>query len=315
MRSAHIAAQAKLNLLLRIVGREPGGYHQLVTLFQRIALADDVTVRVDVTGRSLDCAGADAGPAERNLAWRAAVAYADAAPWLAGFAIEVTKRIPVGGGLGGGSADAAAVLRALDALAPHALPPETLAAIAFGLGADVPYLTTTHALALGTGRGERLVALSPLPERRVLLLVPPFGVSSTDAFGWQAADRGHAPYGAAPLLLPALTWAAVEQLAANDLERAVFARHPQLRDMRSALHASGARMARMSGSGSTLFGLFADRGHIEHRTDDARSPALAAGSGPSLADAARSIDIGRWGAELVPTTTVQAAAGVMIDAP
>ncbi|MBI1810174.1 MAG: hypothetical protein HYR75_09780, partial [Gemmatimonadetes bacterium] len=220
MRTARVAAQAKLNLFLRIVGREPDGYHRLSTLFQRIALADAVTVRADVHGRSLECAGADVGPVERNLAWRAAVAYAEAAAWPAGFAIEIEKRIPVGGGLGGGSADAAAVLRALDALAPHPLPEAQLHAIAFALGADVPYLTSTFALALGTGRGERLLALPPLPAREVLLLVPSFGVASKDAFAWHAARRGDVPYEGAAQLLPApLSWKLVEKFAVNDVEK------------------------------------------------------------------------------------------------
>lgn len=290
MRSARVAAQAKLNLVLRIVGRERSGYHQLVTLFQRIALADDVTVRVDVHGRSLDCASADVGPAEHNLAWRAALAYAEAARWPGGFAIEIAKHIPVGGGLGGGSADAAAVLRALDALAPDPLGDQRLAAIAVALGADVPYLTTTHALALGTGRGERLLARTPLPERDVLLLLPPFGVSSTDAFAWHAADRGDASYDAAPPPLPApLTWALVGQLATNDLEHTVFARHPLLRDMREQLHEAGAPIARMSGSGSTVFGVFGAR-----RAADDPAPAIA-------------------GVRVLRTHTVASVAGITID--
>ena len=121
MPTARIEAQAKVNLFLRILGREPSGYHQLETLFQRVSLADQVTVRTDVVGRSLECSGADVGPVEQNLAWRAALAFSDAASWPDAFAIEVTKNIPVGGGLGGGSADAGAVLRALNAMAPRRL--------------------------------------------------------------------------------------------------------------------------------------------------------------------------------------------------
>lgn len=266
--AARVEAQAKLNLFLRVLDREASGYHQLETLFQRIALADTVAVRVDVAGRSLDCRGADVGPVEKNLAWRAANAFATAAGWPDGFRIDIEKRIPVGGGLGGGSADAAAVLRVLNALAPRPLPEESLAVIAFGLGADVPYLLSEYPLALGTGRGERLVALGPLPARVVMLLVPPLGVSSNDAFAWHDALRGD---GAgpmhAPLLLPApLSWYVAGAYASNDLEAAVFARHPELAELRDALARSGARIARMTGSGSTLFGVYdpaADREALE----------------------------------------------------
>src|SRR5262249_10808319 len=126
MRTARVEAQAKVNLFLRVLGREASGYHQLETLFQRISLSDTVMVRTDVDGRSIDCHGADCGPPEQNLAWRAALAFREAAGWPDTFAIEVTKEIPVGSGLGGGSADAGAVLRCLNALATRKLTDEQL---------------------------------------------------------------------------------------------------------------------------------------------------------------------------------------------
>jgi 4-diphosphocytidyl-2-C-methyl-D-erythritol kinase len=293
-RAARVEAQAKLNLLLRVFEREASGYHQLATLFQRIALADTVTVRVDVAGRSLDCRGADVGPVETNLAWRAANAFATAAGSPDGFRIEIEKRIPIGGGLGGGSADAAAVLRVLNALAPRPLDEESLAVIAFGLGADVPYLLSEHSLAIGTGRGERLVPLGPLPAREVMLLVPPFGVSSRDAFAWHAALRGDGlDAGHPPLLLPApLSWYVAGAYASNDLEEAVFARHPELAELRDALERSGARIARMTGSGATLFGVYddgADREGVE----------ILAG-----------VDLRHFTARLIETQTVQQVSAV-----
>lgn len=258
-RTARVEAQAKLNLFLRVLSREADGYHRLETLFQRIALADSVVVRAGVAGRSLDCRGADVGPVERNLAWRAAVAFAEAAGGPAAFAIEIEKRIPVGGGLGGGSADAAAVLRALDALSASPLDAAALAAIAGSLGADVPYLLSAHALAIGTGRGERLVPLAPLPSREVVLAVPPFGVSSADAFGWydarkaarRSGTRATLPAGRAP------GWKVVAALAANDLEGVVNEHHPGIGALHDALLRGGAMLAQMSGSGSTVFGAFA----------------------------------------------------------
>ena len=157
-RTARTVAQAKVNLFLRVLAREADGYHQIETLFCRLELGDDVAVRVGVGGRSLDCAG-DAlpteglGPVERNLAWRAAVMYADATGWPNDWSIEIAKRIPVGGGLGGGSSDAGAVLRCLNQLAPSPLSDDELLALAAPLGADVPFLTTRSPSVGGAVRG------------------------------------------------------------------------------------------------------------------------------------------------------------------
>jgi 4-diphosphocytidyl-2-C-methyl-D-erythritol kinase len=273
-RAARVRAQAKLNLLLRVLARERSGHHQIETLFARVALADDVLVRVGVRGRSLDLDGDELppeglGPTERNLAWRAAAAYAAAAGWPTGFAIEVTKRIPAGGGLGGGSADAGAVLRALDALALAPLGESRLLAIAGSLGADVPFLTARAPLALAWGRGERMLELPPLPARPVLLLVPRFAVSTADAYGWVAAARGDAS-NVSPRAydLRALSsWPGVAALAANDFEPEVARRHPEIAALTAALANAGAIVARMSGSGSTVFGVLAH--------EDAVVPSLA----------------------------------------
>ena len=258
VRTARVEAQAKINLFLRILSQEPSGYHQLETLFQRIALADSVVVRTGGGHRSLDCRGADVGPVEKNLAWRAAVAFAEASGGPTGFQIEIEKRIPVGGGLGGGSTDAAAVLRALNALSERPLDDAALAAIAFSLGADVPYLLSAHALALGSGRGEKLFPLEALPARQVLLAIPPFGVSSGDAFHWYAEQKASRHSGTRATLSVGrkLEWRSIAALAANDLEGAVGARHPELAVLRDELRKSGALLAQMTGSGSTVFGVF-----------------------------------------------------------
>ncbi len=256
---ARVAAHAKLNLSLRITGRTENGYHALHTLFQLVALSDSVTVRVGVHRRALDCDAPAAGPAEHNLGWRAAVAFCEATGWDTGFEIAIEKHIPIGGGMGGGSADAAAVLRALNALAPAPLMPSALLTLGGQLGADVPFLLLGHTTALGTGTGALLTPLLPLEARAVVLELPGFAVSSKDAFGWFAADRDGRPYSGAPALLPSPpTWDAVQREAQNDLEAPVFARHPSLVQRREALEQAGAEIARMTGSGSTLFGTFSD---------------------------------------------------------
>jgi 4-diphosphocytidyl-2-C-methyl-D-erythritol kinase len=256
MTGARIAAQAKINLFLHILRREASGYHALETVFARLDLADDVAVRITSGSRSIDCRGFDAGPPESNLAFRAAVAYATTNGWPNGFAIEIDKRIPVGGGLGGGSADAGAVLRALNALAPSPLPDDELLVLAATLGADVPFLTQRAPLALGWGRGERLLALPTLPPADVGLVRFPFGVSSAAAYGWLAEARELIPRAIAPrvLSLESLSsWDGVSAIAANDFELEVGRRHHEIADVLRQLRADGARIAQLTGSGSTVF--------------------------------------------------------------
>ena len=243
MTTARVVAQAKINLFLRVLAREAGGYHQLETLFQRLDLGDAVVVRA-TSGRSIDCRGADVGPAERNLAWRAALAYADATRWPNGFAIEVDKRIPVGGGLGGGSADAGAVLRCLNALAPRPLTPTELLAVAAPLGADVPFLTADAPLALAWGRGERMLRLPPLPQRAAHLVVFDDGVNTGDAFRALAAALDDAAT-SRPILWSAdrfATWDDVALVAVNDFAGVVFGMRPDLREMRDALAEIGRQL-------------------------------------------------------------------------
>jgi 4-diphosphocytidyl-2-C-methyl-D-erythritol kinase len=252
-----------VNLRLRILAREASGYHQLETLFLRLALADDVLVHTTDGARTLDVGGdVDArllGPTERNLAWRAATAYADATGWPAGFAIELEKRIPVGGGLGGGSADAGAVLRALDAMAPSPIGEPALLALASRLGADVPFLTSRCAYALAWGRGERLLALPAPAERDVLLVLPGFSVNTAEAYRWLAATResNEPTVDSTGLLDPGTLadWPSITRLATNDFETVIAARHPLVTDVIARLHSLGCAPAMMSGSGSSLFGV------------------------------------------------------------
>jgi 4-diphosphocytidyl-2-C-methyl-D-erythritol kinase len=260
-RAVQVAAQAKINLRLRILARETGGYHQIETLLLRLALADVVRVR-RAKSRALDVSGdADAaamGPVEKNLAWRAAITYAAAAGVHEGFAIELEKRIPIGGGLGGGSADAGAVLRALDAMADAPLGTTRLLEIAATIGADVPFLTSDHAYALAWGRGERMLALHPPPPREVLLLIPPFSVNTAEAYGWlaRARETAEVPVGREPVTLEPASlshWETIEELATNDFQAVVAERHPEIGDVVAALTSIECAVAMMSGSGSTVF--------------------------------------------------------------
>jgi 4-diphosphocytidyl-2-C-methyl-D-erythritol kinase len=263
-RAASLPAQAKVNLFLRVLEREPSGYHQIETLFCRLDLADDVTVRIPGPGhetmRVLETIGEDVGPAEENLAYRAAATYAGMRGWPAGFAIEITKRIPVGGGLGGGSADAGAVLRALRALDPAPPPATALLQWAAQLGADVPFMTMESPLALGSGRGEILTPVPALPARGVVLYLPGYRVSTRDAYGWLDAARaaGHSsPPSRRPIEPAALNdWRRVAPLMANDFEPVVGQRYEDIPLMVSRLReVPNAVAALMSGSGSTVYGV------------------------------------------------------------
>jgi 4-diphosphocytidyl-2-C-methyl-D-erythritol kinase len=260
---ARVVAQAKVNLFLRILGRETDGFHSIETLFLRLDIGDVVRVRAgDSIERAVHCHGPACpaeglGPAERNLAYRAAVAYAKATGWPRGFAIEVEKNLPVGGGLGGGSADAAAVLRALDAMAPRSAGAERMARIAGALGTDVPFLASESVCALAWGRGERMLELRPPPRRQVELLIPPFAVSTSWAYEQLAATWGDIkPEPAVHRLAELSSWEHLEAVAVNDLEPVVSARHPEIASCVVALRTRGARIAMMSGSGSTVFGIF-----------------------------------------------------------
>ena len=263
-RTARVLAQAKINVFLRVLGPRPDGFHSLQTLFQRLELADDITIRVsDTVSCSLDVRGPQLpaeglGPDTKNLAFRAATEFQARTGWPIGFDIRLIKNIPVGGGLGGGSADAAAVLRALNAMTPSPLEDAALQAIAASLGSDVPFLVTDRVAAAAAGRGE---VFSPAPVRMrpadVLLVVPPFAIATADAYRWlRDSGRYHRDdeNGVDYLTPHSQQWKLID--LGNTFEPVIEAKYPDLRDYRVKLLNAGASIARLSGSGSTVFGLF-----------------------------------------------------------
>ena len=256
-----LQAFAKINLDLRVLAREDTGFHQIETILQRIALADDVDVTVEPgSGIHLRCEPPVGVPDEGNLAWRAAAAYRDAAAWpdaTQAIRIDIAKHIPHGGGLGGGSADAGAVLRALDALNPSPL------GVAATLGADVPFLTSGAIRALAWGRGERMLALAPLAVRPLYLAIFREGVNTAAAYGALAAARAEgrvATHGATLHTVGALDdWATLVATAHNDFERPVFATRPDVARVHADWRAAApAALVRMSGSGATVYAIGTD---------------------------------------------------------
>jgi 4-diphosphocytidyl-2-C-methyl-D-erythritol kinase len=246
-------AQAKINLSLRVLGKEADGFHSIETVFLRIGLSDDVRVHVRKNARTLRCGAMRDQPQEENLAYRAASLYADETGWPHGFEIVIKKRIPIGGGLGGGSADAAAVLRILNTLAAKPVPPENLARLAARLGSDVPFLAGDSVMALGWGRGENLLCLPPLPSRDIHLFLPPFGIDTGEAYALLDEARGEQT-GEKPHLTAEMfaDWDSAARHSTNDFEAVIRPRWPVI----DTLLERGERYGlfyRMSGSGSTVF--------------------------------------------------------------
>ncbi len=264
-----VAGHAKINLFLRILAREHTGYHQIETAFVLLDLCDELRVSRTPGGVSLDVDGPDLGPAGENLAVRAAEAVLAATGRRFGVRIELVKRIPVRAGLGGGSSDAAATLRAVNALAGHAVPHHELLHLAAHLGADVPYFASGAPAALAWGRGERLYRLPALPAQPALVAMPEAAIATADAYAWW--DAMHAETTArGPLVLDAAalaTWGSIGRLGGNEFELPVFARHPGIRDLYEQLAATGPMWVRLCGSGAAVAAVY----RSERDRDDAAS--------------------------------------------
>lgn len=258
-----VEAPAKVNLRLAILAREASGYHSLESLFCALSLGDDLTVRRAAPGVALSVDGSvDIGPPERNLAVRAALRFHQELGEEPAVAIHLVKRVPSAAGLGGGSSDAAATLRALNVLHGEPFDRAALLRMAIELGSDVPFFLCGSPLALAWGRGERLLALPPLPERAVLVAHPGVAMPTPEAFAAIAAQRGPIPpprsfgFDAADLA----DWGAVARMAENDFGDVVADRIPVLHDALAALRTAGASIALLAGSGGSVFGVFASPG-------------------------------------------------------
>jgi len=248
------AAPAKLNLFLHVLGRRADGYHELETLFQLVDLCDEIEIRPRRDGVIERVGGPVDIPPEADLAVRAAVRLREAAgdPSL-GCDLALVKRIPAGGGLGGGSSDAAAVLVALDALWGLDWPGERLRELAAGLGADVPVFVAGET-AIGRGVGERLERAA-VARRGYAIVFPGVPVATAGAFQAPELTRN-----SPTLTIPGSLFSIDEGASLpgrNDLEPVVAARHPAVR---AALEWLGARgRARLTGSGASVFAPFRDR--------------------------------------------------------
>lgn len=253
-----VSSHAKINWMLRVLWRREDGFHELETIFQEISLHDVIHVHRS-TAFSLTCDDPSIPTDSSNLVARA-WAKLQHRFGIDPVSIHLEKRIPAGGGLGGGSSNAAATLLALRSMFNIEVSDGELAVIALGLGSDVPFFLNGRA-AYARGRGEVLTTLDA-PEVPLLLCLPAERVMTPEAFRLLAARREGARF--EPSLSPV---AAAEVMRdpvvhasrlVNDLESVVFDRLPELGNLKSALAATGAAWAAMSGSGSTVAGAFRD---------------------------------------------------------
>jgi 4-diphosphocytidyl-2-C-methyl-D-erythritol kinase len=261
--SVSILAPAKVNLRLKVLTQQTSGYHSLESVFCAISLADEITVRPGAGEIELSVeGGVDVGPDDENLAVRAARRFfLELGGEGEGARIELRKRIPAAAGLGGGSSDAAATLLALNALHGEPVDRARLVEIGGELGSDVPFFLCGSPLALGWGRGERLLALPPLPPRPVLVAHPGVAMPTGQAFQRIAELRGGGYNPPAFTLDSAAlsSWEAIGEVAENDFEHAAAERLPTIGAAKAAMVAAGAEIALLAGSGSSVFGVFPSR--------------------------------------------------------
>lgn len=254
-------ALAKINLHLEVHARQPDGYHDLTTVFQATSLTDLLRLEPIEGPFELVCTDSALPADPTNLVWRAAAAAA--AEWrrsLDGIRVTLEKRIPMQSGLGGGSADAMAMLRALASWWEIEVEADALARIGRPLGADVPFFAV-GGTALGLGRGDRLQRLADVPSRPVLLVSPAVGVGTADAYRWVAESREGAAAAATRGDTPEWPrepagWKTVLPRCWNDFEPVVAARHPIVAEVVGVLMEGGAALALLSGSGSAIAALF-----------------------------------------------------------
>ena len=251
-------AFAKANLFLRVLAKEASGYHGIETLFCLLDLADDLTAeRQDEGAVTITVRGADVGPDADNLAVRAAEMVLQATGRRFGVHLTLDKRIPLQAGLGGGSSDAAAALHLTNLLAGNAVPHHELLQFAARLGSDVPFLFSEARLALAWGHGERMMRLAPLSAAPALLLVPPEGMPTAEAYAWIDEAAGTGRRGGLALEPDSLRkWSDVARMAGNDFEAALFVRRPAVRAAFEALAGTGPQLCRLTGSGSALLAVY-----------------------------------------------------------
>jgi 4-diphosphocytidyl-2-C-methyl-D-erythritol kinase len=259
MRFVQVRSLAKINLDLRVLDRRADGFHELRTIFQTVSLADSIGIEYQRGRTQIELKSNIHIP--DNLIVKAADSVLEATGVTAQIHFDLTKRIPLGGGLGGGSSNAASVLLALPILLGKPLPVERLMELAAALGSDIPFFLL-GGTAAGLGRGTELYPLPDLPGLPALLIAPGLHVSTAEAY--RKLERKLTTGVPSPMMndFQRVAWSVastphgVAWEVRNDFESVVFPQHPQLELIKGKLLKLGARPALMSGSGSTMFGIF-----------------------------------------------------------
>jgi 4-diphosphocytidyl-2-C-methyl-D-erythritol kinase len=254
-----VSAPAKINLFLQVTGKRPDGYHEVFTLMCPIGLADDVRLKPIKSGIRIACSHPAVPTDDSNVAHQAAEIFythftqrSGVIPF--GVDIDITKRIPVGAGLGGGSSDAAAVLYGLNKQCGYPFRREELMEMGLEIGADVPFFLFGQP-AIATGIGEILVPCRNLTAYTVLLLYPGINVSTAEVYKNLDLGLTNCEKKLKDFVLKDGPFDAVFH-SCNDLETVTLARYPQVKAAKTAFSGCGAHSVLMSGSGSTVFGLF-----------------------------------------------------------
>jgi 4-diphosphocytidyl-2-C-methyl-D-erythritol kinase len=264
-----VLTPAKINLILRVLDRRPDGFHAIWSLMQTVGLEDELTITIRPGGsRRIDlrCDHVLLAADQSNLVYRAAQLVLERTDRAVDLSITLTKRIPLGAGLGGGSSDAAAAILGLTRLLGLDWSVEQMAEVGQRLGSDVPFFFLAPAACV-TGRGEQVRPVQVNGTRWITLVNPGFPVETKWAYQRLSSGRASVPPLSQALLRldgrPALGWSEIIPSMENDFEGPVFAQHPVLADIKQQLLSLGAEAALLSGSGATMFGVFLDRASAE----------------------------------------------------
>ncbi len=254
-RRMRLRSPAKINLFLEPLRKRPDGYHEIVTVMQTIDLCDELEIELGGTGIELECDDPELPRGPENLAYQAAEAFAGATRLEQGVRIRLSKRIPVGGGLGGGSSNAGTTLLGLSALTGWPLSPRQLGRMAALLGSDVSFFLY-GGTALCRGKGERVKALKPAPEFWIVLVTPAMRVSTRLAYERLTFDLTKR-HGVRRMLrsINDSDVCALRESLHNGLAEAVFGQYPPLERLHKEVTGEGLPYSQLSGSGSTLYGV------------------------------------------------------------
>jgi 4-diphosphocytidyl-2-C-methyl-D-erythritol kinase len=256
-----VSAPAKINLVLRILDRRPDGYHNLWSLMQTVRLEDELSISINHSHSviNLRCDDPSLKADCSNLVSRAATAVLERGGQVVGLDIVLTKQIPMGAGLGGGSSDAAATIMGLNRILGLRWSKDLMAQVGQTLGSDVPFFLFAPSATVA-GRGERVTPVRIMDSRWVVLVNPGFPIETKWAYQQLSESRtGVVPVSRSHMALetsPELNWKQVLEIAENDFEVPVFKAYPLLRDIKQQLMSQGAEVALLSGSGATVFGVF-----------------------------------------------------------